>query len=83
MQPDSIGTRDEMAVIVSKDSLNWSALNLKISQNKTGDYAARLRSALGSSTRFIQAELSSKGNIHFSADENRNGIVACVIEVNK
>ena len=65
MQPDSIGTRDEMAVIVSKDSLNWSALNEKISQNKTGDYAARLRAALGSSTRFIQADLSSKGEYTF------------------
>jgi hypothetical protein len=83
MQPDSIGTRDEMAVIVSKDSLNWSALNGKISQNKAGDYAARLRSALGSSTSFIQADLSPKGNIHFRADENANGIVACVIEINK
>ncbi len=83
MQPDSVGTRDEMAVIVSKDSLNWSALNEKISLNKSGDYAVRLRSALGSSVRFIPADLSQKGNIHFSADENRNGLVACIIEVNK
>jgi hypothetical protein len=83
MQPDSVGIRDEMAVIVSKDSLNWSALNEKISHNKTGEYAARLRSALGSSTRFIQADLSPKGNIHFSADGNQNGMVACIIEVNK
>ena len=83
MQPDSIGTRDVMAVVVSKDSLNWSALNEKISQNKTGDYAARLRSALGSSARFIQADLSPKGNIHFKGDENGNGIVACIVEINK
>jgi len=83
MQPDSIGTRDEMAVIISKDSLNWSALNEKISQNKAGDYTARLHTALGSSTRFIQADLSPKGNIHFTADENKNGFVVCTIEVNK
>jgi hypothetical protein len=83
MQPDSLGTRDEMAVIVSKDSLNWSALNEKISHEKTGEYASRVRSALGSSTRFIQAELSPKGNIHFNAGGNQNGMVACIIEVNK
>ena len=83
MQPDSVGTRDEMAVVVSKDSLDWSALNEKISRNKTSDYAARLHSALGSSTRFIQADLSPKGNIHFSADANVNGLVACIIAVNK
>jgi Papain family cysteine protease len=83
MQPDSIGTRDEMAVVVSKDSLNWNALSEKISQNKTGDYSARLRSALGSSTRFIQADLSPKGNIHFKGDENTGVLVACIVEVNK
>jgi hypothetical protein len=54
MQPDSIGTKDLIAVVVSKDSLNWSALNEKISQNKTGDYAARLRSA-GERLDFEQA----------------------------
>jgi len=83
MQPDSIGTRDEMAVIVSRDSLNWSALNQKISVNTTTDYASRFRVALSGSTRFIQADLSSKGNIHFTADENKNALVVCIIEVNK
>ncbi len=28
----------------------------------------RLKSALGSSAQFIQADLSSKGNIHFKGD---------------
>ena len=83
MQPDSIGTKDLMAVVVSRDSLNWSSLNDKISQNKVGDYAARLRASLGSSAQFIQAEVSQKGNIHFSGDGNGNRLVACIVEVNK
>jgi hypothetical protein len=83
MQPDSIGTKDYMAVVVSKDSLNWSALNEKIGQNKTGDYAARLRTALGSSVQFIQADASAKGNLHFREEGNSNGVVACVVEVDK
>jgi hypothetical protein len=83
MEPDSIGTKDLMAVVVSKDSLNWSALNEKISQNKSADYAARLRSALGSSSVLIQADLSSKGNIHFRSDGNNNRLLACIVEVNK
>jgi hypothetical protein len=83
MEPDSIGTKDVMAVVVSRDSLNWSSLNEKISQNKTIPYADRLRSALGSSVRMILADLSSKGNIHFKSDENSNRIVACIVEVNK
>jgi hypothetical protein len=83
MQPDSIGSRDVMAVVVSKDSLNWSAVNAQISQNKTADYGNRLRSALGSSVQFIPADVSSKGNIHFRADANSKGMVACIVEVNK
>jgi hypothetical protein len=63
--------------------LNWSSLNEKISQNKSADYSARLRSALGSSARFIQADLSSKGNIHFRGDANTGVLVACVVEINK
>jgi hypothetical protein len=83
MEPDSIGTKDLMAVVVSKDSLNWSALNDKINRNKTGDYAAGIRSALGVSTQFIQADVSQKGNIHFRGGGNSNRLVVCIVEVNK
>ena len=83
MEPDSIGTKDVMAVVVSRDSLSWSSLNEKISQDKTVLYADRLKSALGSSARIIQADLSSKGNIHFKSDVNSNRMVACIVEVNK
>ena len=83
MEPDSIGKKDMIAVVVSKDSLNWSELNAKIGQNRTADYAARVRSALGSSTRFIQAEVSSKGNIHFKGEAGGDQMVACIVEVNK
>lgn len=83
MEPDSIGSKDFMAVVVSKDSLNWSELNGKISLNKTADYAVRLRMALGQTAQFIEADLSSKGNIHFKGDGTSNRLVACVVEVNK
>ena len=83
MEPDSIGTKDIMAVVVSKDSLDWSEVNAKISQNKTADYAGRLRSALGASTQFIQADVSAKGNIHFKGDGTDQKLVACIVEVNK
>ncbi len=83
MEPDSIGTKDLMAVVVSKDSLNWAALNEKLSQNKSGDYASRLRSALGSTSSLIQADVSQKGNIHFKGDGVNSRLVACIVEINK
>jgi hypothetical protein len=83
MEPDSIGTKDIMAVVVSKDSLNWSEINTKISQHKTEDYASRLRSALGIGAQFIPAEVSSKGNIQFTGEGSDSRLVACIVEVNK
>jgi hypothetical protein len=83
MEPDSIGNKDLMAVVVSRDSLDWSALNQKISQNRMADYEDRVRAALGTSARFVPADVSTKGNIHFKGEAGTNQVVACVVEVNK
>ena len=48
MMPDSVGTRDIMAVVVSKQPLNWYSLNNEISRNPGQDYGARLNAALAS-----------------------------------
>jgi Papain family cysteine protease len=84
MEPDSLGTKDMMAVVVSKDSLNWSVVNEKISQNKTTDYASRVKSALGSNgARQISADVNAKGNIHFKSDAKDNQLIVCIVEINK
>jgi len=84
MTPDSIGTKDVMAVVVSKDSLNWYEISQKISRNPGSDYAARLRAALGSpGTQGVEISSSSKGNIHFKADGTNVRLVACLVEVDK
>jgi hypothetical protein len=84
MTPDSIGSKDVMAIVVSKDSLNWYAVNQRISRNPGTDYAARLNAALGvPGTQGVQVNASAKGNIHFRADGKQQRLVACIVEVNK
>ncbi len=83
MEPDSIGKKDIMAVVVSKDSLNWSELNAKISQNRTTDYAARLRSALGSSTSLFRPKFLQKEIFISKGKPAKTRLVACIVEVNK
>ena len=83
MEPDSIGTRDLMAVVISRDSLNWASLNQKLTQNRTADYTARLRLALGQSAQLIPADVSQKGNIHFRGDGQNNQLAACIVAINK
>ncbi len=84
MEPDSIGTRDLIAIVVSKDSLNWYEVNKKISHHPESAYAGRLLSALGpGSSRLVQAGVSPKGNIQFTADGKNERMIACLVEVNK
>jgi hypothetical protein len=84
MQPDSIGTRDMMAVVVSKQPLDWYKLNLEISKNPNQDYGQRLNAALsGSLVRNVRFQSSSKGTMEFSVAGNENQVVASIIEINK
>ncbi|OJW59834.1 MAG: hypothetical protein BGO55_17385 [Sphingobacteriales bacterium 50-39] len=85
MMPDSIGTRDEMAVVVSRTPLDWSALNSKIAQNPGQDYAARVNAAIGArlvrDTKFLS---SAKGNMQFTVKGgDANSVVATVVQISK
>jgi hypothetical protein len=83
MTPDSVGTRDMIAVVVSRDSLNWYDLNRKISQNPGSDYAARVQQALGGRLAAIRFQTSSKGNMLFQANAGDNKVTACIVEISK
>jgi len=86
MMPDSIGTRDQMAVVVSKSPLNWYSINNKISQNPGQDYASRLNAALGDLlVKNVKFKSSAKGNMQFTVegDPGDNGVVATIVEISK
>ncbi|MGE5106229.1 MAG: C1 family peptidase [Sphingobacteriales bacterium] len=84
MSPDSIGTKDIFAVVVSKESLDWYRLNQQISQNPTTDYALRLNNALGNRLiKKIKFQTTDKGNVSFTADTDGNSVVVWVVEVDK
>ncbi|MBY0477156.1 MAG: peptidase C1A papain [Chitinophagaceae bacterium] len=84
MMPDSIGTRDVIAVVISKKELNWHQLNQQISANPSADYAARLNNALGSSLiRNVRYSTTGKGSLRFDVTGDSNDVVACIVEVTK
>jgi hypothetical protein len=85
MMTDSIGTKDEMAVVVSRRPLDWNALNSRIAQNPQQDYASRVNAAIGSKlVRNIKFLSSAKGNMQFTVrDGDSTSVVATVVEVNK
>ena len=84
MTPDSVGTKDEMAVVVSKEPLDWFALNKQIGQNPRQDFAARLNAAFGDKLiRNVRFQSSAKGTMQFSVQGNPNGVVATIVEIDK
>ncbi len=86
MMPDSIGARDEMAVVVSRQQLDWNAINKKISQNPQQDYASRVNAALGDKlVREVKFLSSAKGNMQFAlkSGADTTAIVATIVQISK
>ena len=84
MTPDSLGNKDFMAVIISKDTLDWFNINKQISQSPNQDYATRFNALL--SNRLIKSvryQSSSKGTMQINSDGSQNGAVACIVEIDK
>lgn len=84
MEADSIGKRDYIAIVVSKDELDYTALNQAISRSTRSDYQGKVNEALQSiligSARF---NTTSDGRITFKVDANSNKAVACIVAIDK
>ena len=84
MQPDSIGNKDMMAIVVSKQPLDWYKLNQSLSQNPQSDYSNRLNTVLGSQLiRNLNFQSNASGAIHFESPAGNNQVAACVVEIDK
>ena len=82
MTPDEVGNKDYMAVVVSKDPLDWYQLNQRISTNKT-NYAVAVSTALAGGTSPISVSAAGSGNLHFTAPAGQKGVAFAIVEINK
>ncbi|CAN5623925.1 hypothetical protein BH10BAC3_BH10BAC3_43040 [soil metagenome] len=83
MQADSIGTKDYIAVVVSKEDLNWVQLNEDISKNRTSYPAALVTALSGMGSGKISVSSTGSGNLHFTAPAAEKGVAYAVVEINK
>ena len=85
MMPDSIGTRDVMAVVVSKQPLDWYSINNTLTANPGQDYAARLNAALSTKlVHHVVFKSSAKGNMQFTVqNDNDKSVVATIVEIDR
>lgn len=81
---DSIGTRDYIAIVVSKEALDYDQLNRTISSTPGASYADKVNQALRSLTiRSARFNNTSDGAIYFKVDANDNKAVASIVAFDK
>ena len=84
LMADSIGNKDYMAIVVSKDELDYKAINQSINQSNQSSYPGKVNEALNKilihSARFYN---TNDGRIYFKVDANDNKAVACVVRFDK
>jgi hypothetical protein len=86
LAPDNVGTKDYMAVVVSKKELNWVAVNQAISSAGGGDYAAKVAAALRAANPSAMQVSAGKtaGAMRFEANAgDNNAITFAVVAINK
>jgi len=84
MEADTIGNRDYIAIVVSKDELNYNQVNEAITQSRQTNYAAKVNEALQSLLiRSARFNSTTDGTIYFKVDANDNKAVACVVAIDK
>ena len=82
--PDNIGNKDVFAIVVTKQAIDWFAVNNAITKSTQAGYAAKVADALHqNSFSGIRFATGSEGTINFRAENTAQNAVICVVELNK
>jgi len=84
IQADQVGSKDLMGVVVSKQQLDYNALNNAINTSTKTDFAAKLNDAVSANAiTNVSFGSGTNGSMYFkSAGDNKN-IIACIVEIEK
>jgi len=84
LEADSLGNKDYIAVVVSKDELDYNQLNNAINQSKQSTYQGKVNEAVQNisipSARFNS---TNTGTMYFKVDANTNKAVASIVAIDK
>lgn len=83
MVPDNVGKKDVFAIVVTKQALDWYALNNAITHTTGADYGTKVAAALKqNAVSGINFSTGSAGTINFKTGAGQNAAI-CIVEVNK
>lgn len=82
MTPDDVGNKDRIAIVVSKQALDFRKLNTAINSSRQRSYAAKLKEALGNQ-RITSVGFRAGQTVAFEAKTEGKNVVGTVIELDK
>lgn len=84
IQADAIGEKDYMGVVVSKQPLDYNALNTAINASSKPDYAGKLNDAVAANAiKNVAFSSGANNSIYFKSAGDDKNIVSCVVEIEK
>lgn len=86
MQPDEIGTKDEFAIVITKQPLDFDVLNSKINASREKDFEFKIEDGLNALNINLQKNIEFTQNgsvVNYKGKANDNGAIIMVIGVDK
>ncbi len=81
--PDNVGTKDVFSIVVTKQPIDWYAINNAISKSTAADYAGKVADALHQNgMNNVRFAAGNGGTINFTTG-NQQDVVICLAELNK
>lgn len=85
IRADEVGNKDFMGVVVSKEALDYNAINAAINKSSQSTFAGKLNEVISSaSIKNVKYSAGNGGTIYFKAGSGeQNKVVGCVVEIDK
>lgn len=81
LQTDNVGSKDFMAIVVSKQPLDYTKLNQAINASKAATYSEKINQIL--SSEMADVLFTSTGAIRFEGKSDSKNTVAVVLQIDK
>ena len=85
IQADEIGNKEFMGIVVSKQPLDYNAINTAINNSSQPDFASKLNEAVAANAiKNVTFSSGTNKSIYFKAGTTEtNNIVSCIVEIDK
>jgi hypothetical protein len=83
MVPDEIGNRDYIAIVISKEEIDYRTFNYELNRSRKSTYTEKLQEALAKFQPINKVNFQAGNTIQFEANRNGQNTVGMVIEIDK